>query len=215
MRPTTNLVFVGMLGLLVSLGLEQNARANEATNITYPEAIRLEPFEPRQVLVIEPDLVSPMVANTAISQDDAELALSVAKGFGEYYKEVFLLQMVTMKIESDFRHLDMNGTGDVGIMQLNKVTWDGHRKHFGADWNPYNRTDNIKGGTKEILQCAEKATKLHPEDWIRWTYIYYNRGKWVEQSTKWTDYNFRNTSFVRANKFKTYFDLYNEFLQIF
>lgn len=187
----------------------------EATDgVAYrPEVI--EPFSYRdEVMEIEPDLISPMVTNTAIQQEDAELALEVAKTY-EDYQEVFLLQMTVMKIESDFVHLDMNQSGDVGIMQLNNATWEGHRKVNGADWSPYNKYDNIVGGTQEILRCAEQARERHPEDWKRWAYIYYNRGKSVEVSQRWQDQSFRETSYVRADKFEHYLNLYANYLELF
>lgn len=173
-------------------------------------------LEPREYPSVtrEKDMVTPMVANTDIEAEDAEIALEVAKTY-EDYEQVFLLQMVIMKIESDFTHLDMNQSGDVGIMQLNNATWEGHRKRLGEDWDPYNKLDNITAGTHEVIQCAKQAHERHPEDWIRWTYIYYNRGKSVEVSNKWKDENFRYTSFVRADKFKHYYDMYRNYFEIF
>ena len=179
-----------------------------------PSRFQVEPSVIFESLVVEPDLITPMVENTAIQKSDAELALQVAKTY-DHYEEVFLLQMVVMKIESDFVHLDMNQSGDVGIMQLNNATWEGHRKRLGDDWNPYDRLDNIIAGTHEILQCVKQAYERHPEDWVRWSYIYYNRGKSVEVSNKWKDESFRHTSFVRADKFQHYYDLYRSYFEIF
>lgn len=177
--------------------------------ISEPEVELVEP----EVELVEPevDLVQAMVDNTAITKKDADLALQVAKSYNNY-KEVFLLQMTVMKIESDFVHLGMNESGDVGIMQLNDATWEGHKARLGNDWSAYDILDNIEAGTHEILQCVEKAKELHPADWIRWSYIYYNRGKSVEYSHKWQDEGYRETSFVRADKFSTYYHKYQEIL---
>ena len=157
--------------------------------------------------------------------DDVDIlrALNAAENrIMDEYIRVTALVLATMEVESNFRYINCknsNGTVDYGIMQVNDVVIP-HIKEALGDWiDPINnKNHNVEAGSWEIHECYLKAKDKHPEDVIWWTYAYYNRGLYFENTDAWKNKNHPNHEAVkkqaneRSNKFKECYNSYYEAL---
>lgn len=165
--------------------------------------------------------------NLEISEADAMRALKSSENriLDEYIRTTALV-LATMNTESNFKYKtnnNSNNTKDYGIMQVNDVVIPHLREALGEDLDPINnRNDNVEGGSWEIYECYSKAKDKHPEDVIWWTYAYYNRGLYFENTDAWK--NRKNPSYEAVHKqadarskiFKdAYTFYYNELIEIF
>ena len=138
------------------------------------------------------------------------------------YIRVAALVLATMETESGFRYIsstNKNGTVDHGIMQVNDVVIPHLKDALGEQIDPINsKDDNVEGGSYEIYECYLKAKDKHPEDVIWWTYAYYNRGQFFENTDAWKNPNNKNYQAVhkqaneRSKKFKKTYNAYYEAL---
>ena len=162
--------------------------------------------------------------NPSLSIDklDAMRALKSAENrVMDEYIRLTALVLATMNTESNFTYKvneNSNGTKDYGIMQVNDVVISHIKEALGENIDPINnKTDNVESGSWEIYDCYIQAKEKHPEDVIWWTYAYYNRGKYFENTDAWK--NPKNSSYeavhkqaeTRSNIFKeAYTYYYNE-----
>lgn len=120
----------------------------------------------------------------------------------DYYKRVALI-LATMETESDFKKINCrnsNGTIDYGIMQINSSVIPTIKKALGSKVSclKTKNSHNIEAGSYEIITlCYNKAKKNHPSNVIWWTYAYYNRGLYFENTYGWK-YN-RSAVYKQAN----------------
>lgn len=161
-----------------------------------------------------------------IDEMDAIRALKSSENriLDEYIRMVSLV-LATMNVETNFTHKvneNINGTKDYGIMQVNEVVIPHIKEALGEDIDPINnKSENIESGSWEIYDCYNQAKEKHPEDVIWWTYAYYNRGKYFENSDVWK--NPKNPNYnkvhkqanIRSNQFKKTYEFYhNELIEI-
>lgn len=146
-----------------------------------------------------------------INEKDAEKLLEVIE---EYYNDdkenMLALLLTTMEIETNFKNIsssNKNGTKDYGIMQLNDVTIKGCDENL----DPIHSTkDNIIVGAGHIVECYNKAKEKYPTDAIWWTYSYYNRGLYFENTEAW-----KHGGYKLANKKSSEFrNNFNSYLQL-
>ena len=138
------------------------------------------------------------------------------------YIRIAALVIATMEIETSFKYItseNKNGTADHGIMQVNDIAIPHVKDALGENIDPINnKNHNVEAGSWEIYECYLKAKEKHPENAIWWTYVYYNRGLYVESTDAWKNPNnpnhkaVRNQANVRSNKFKESFEAYYEAL---
>ena len=108
----------------------------------------------------------------------------------EYYKRVAII-LAVMETESGFRQVNSKNTGgsvDYGIMQINECTIPTVKKALGDSVKDlkYKNSDNIEAGSYVILDlCYNKAKEKHPEDVMLYTFGYYNRGLYFENTKSW------------------------------
>lgn len=143
--------------------------------------------------------------NPSLSIDklDAMRALKSAENrvIDEYIRITALI-LATMNTESNFTYktnTNSNGTKDYGIMQVNDVVIPHLKEALREDIDPINnKTDNVESGSWEIYDCYLQAKEKHPEDVIWWTYAYYNRGKYFENTDAWK--NKSNPNYKEVHK---------------
>lgn len=138
------------------------------------------------------------------------------------YIRVAALVLATMETETGFKHMvheNANGTKDYGIMQVNEVVVSHLKEALGEHIDPINnKNHNVEGGSWEIYECYLKAKDKHPEDVIWWTYAYYNRGMYFENTEAWKNKNHpshekvHKQADIRSNKFKECYNAYYEAL---
>lgn len=138
----------------------------------------------------------------------------------EEYIRVLSLILATMETETNFKYItcnNTNGTKDHGIMQVNDAIIPDIKEVLGDNIDPINNKDhNVEAGSWEIYECYLKAKNKHPEDVIWWTYAYYNRGLYFENTDSWKNPNnsnykkVHNQANVRSNKFKECYNAYYE-----
>lgn len=139
----------------------------------------------------------------SIDKLDAMRALKSAENrvIDEYIRLSALI-LATMNTESNFSYKvneNLNGTKDYGIMQVNDVVIPHIKEALGDNIDPINnKSDNVEGGSWEIYECYSKAKDKHPEDVIWWTYAYYNRGLYFENTDAWK--NPANSSYEAVHK---------------
>lgn len=125
---------------------------------------------------------------------------------------VFIMNVVIMELESGFNQNTIGNnptTKDYGIMQINETTKDMLEDALDRKLNIENSLyDNIDAGSYIIFTCYEKALKKHPTDSLWWTYVYYNRGLYVENSDSWKGGKSFNQANIRSNKF---IETYNKY----
>lgn len=134
------------------------------------------------------------------------------------YLRVTSLVLATMETESNFKYIEntnSNNTTDHGIMQVNDVAIPHIKEALGEHMDPANNKDhNVEGGSWEIHECYLKAKDKHPEDVIWWTYAYYNRGMYFENTDAWknpSNPNYKavhNQANVRSKIFKEAYNAY-------
>lgn len=109
---------------------------------------------------------------------------------GDYYQRVALI-LATMETESNFKQINCrnsNGTIDYGIMQINSSIIPTIKKALGSKVSclKTKNSHNIEAGSYEIISlCYNKAKKNHSDNVIWWTYAYYNRGLYFENTYGW------------------------------
>ena len=180
------------------------------------------------IRVIRPDLIEKIkeIGNERkkdIQEMDILRALKSSENrVMEEYIRIASLVLATMEIESNFKYItneNNNGTKDYGIMQVNDVIIPHMKEALGEELDPINsKDDNVEGGSYEIYECYLKAKEKHPENVIWWTYAYYNRGLYFENTDAWKDPS--NPAYekthkqanIRSEKFISIFNAYYEAL---
>lgn len=176
------------------------------------------------IRVIRPDLIEKIKEivkerEKEIEEVDILRALKSSENrVMEEYIRIASLVLAVMEIESNFKYLvneNSNGTKDYGIMQVNDVIIPHMKEALGNELDPINsKDDNVEGGSYEIYECYLKAKEKHPEDVIWWTYAYYNRGLYFENTDAWKNPNnpaykkVHNQANVRSEKFIKIFNAY-------
>lgn len=106
---------------------------------------------------------------------------------GEFL-ELFAINVTIMEIESGFDE-DLIGhnptTKDYGIMQVNSSVIETAEKELGVEIDVLNLYDNVNAGSWEVYTCFSLAKEKHPDNVLWWTYVYYNRGLYVENTKSW------------------------------
>lgn len=183
------------------------------------------------IRLMRPSLIETIKAiveknNNEIKEADILRALSSSENrIMEEYIRILCLILATMEIETNFNYktnTNNNGTKDHGIMQVNDAIIPHIKDALGQWIDPVNsKDDNVEAGSYEVYECYLKAKDRHPEDVIWWTYAYYNRGLYFENTDSWknpnnSDYKkVHNQANVRSEKFKkTYLKYYNELINL-
>ncbi|MEG1494674.1 MAG: transglycosylase SLT domain-containing protein [Bacilli bacterium] len=151
------------------------------------------------IRLIRDDLIS--TVKEVVKSRDREIAeIDVLRALNstenrimDEYIRVASLILATMETETGFKHMvhkNPNGTVDYGIMQVNEVVVPHVKEALGKHMDPINNKDhNVDAGSYEIYECYLKAKEKHPEDVIWWTYAYYNRGMYFENTEAWKNIN--------------------------
>lgn len=133
----------------------------------------------------------------------------------DYYTRVALI-LATMETESDFRkinHRNSNGSIDYGVMQVNSSVIPTIKKALGSKvtYLKTRTSHNIEAGSYEIISlCYNKAKKKHSGNTIWWTYAYYNRGLYFENTYGWK--HNRSAIYKQANaRSKIFINKYNRY----
>ena len=130
------------------------------------------------------------------------------------FLNLFVLNVTIMEIESNFTE-DIKGINststDHGIMQINSMVIETAEKELGRILDVENNLyDNIDTGSWEVFECYSKAKDKHPDNVLWWTYVYYNRGLFVENTTAWKT----GLAYDQANtRSKIFLNTYNKYCE--
>lgn len=204
--------------------LQQQVEDIQKTNEQLKEKLSIKINSESDIRVIRDDLIDSIKEivkerNRDIEQVDILRALNATENrIMDEYLRVAALILATMETESNFEYItneNTNGTVDHGIMQVNDVVIPHLKEALGENIDPINsKDDNVEGGSWEIYECYLKAKDKHPEDVIWWTYAYYNRGMYFENTDAWknpSNPNYKkvhNQANVRSEKFKESYNAY-------
>lgn len=128
------------------------------------------------------------------------------------FLNLFILNVSIMEVESNFIE-NIKGvnstTTDHGIMQVNSSVIKTAEKELGRKLDVRNNLyDNIDTGSWEIFECYSKAEKNHPDNVLWWTYVYYNRGLFVENTKSWKT----GAAYIQANeRSRIFLETYNKY----
>lgn len=159
-----------------------------------------------------------------IDELDAMRALKSAENrVLDEYMRLTALVLATMNTESNFTYktnTNPNGSKDYGIMQVNDSVIPYLKEALGENIDPINnKNHNVESGSWEIYDCYVQAKDKHPEDVIWWTYAYYNRGKYFENTDTWKNPKHPNydavhkQADVRSKIFKEAYEFYYDKLK--
>lgn len=136
---------------------------------------------------------------------------SVELSMGDFL-ELFAINVTIMEIESGFNQdlIGINPTSkDYGIMQINSTVIKTAEKELGKKLNvEHNLHDNVNVGSWEIYTCFEKAKEKHPDNVLWWSYAYYNRGLYFENTVGWKSGRVFNQANTRSKIFIEKFNKY-------
>lgn len=196
----------------------------QVTNQQLKEDLSIKINSESDIRVIREDIIDSVKEivesrNREIQDIDILRALnSTENRIMDEYLRVTALVLATMETESNFKYIEntnANNTTDYGIMQVNDVAIPHIKEALGEHMDPANNKDhNVEGGSWEIYECYLKAKDKHPEDVIWWTYAYYNRGQYFENTDAWKNPNnpsyndVHNQANVRSEKFKESYNAY-------
>lgn len=138
--------------------------------------------------------------------------------YEEYYTVVALI-LAVMEIESNYNEINNynnNGTIDYGVMQINSLTIPEIEEEFEELDIKESMNDNIEAGSYQIYECYKKASEKHPNDILFYTYNYYNRGLYFEDTASWKNGYCYNQAYKRSSIFiKKYYKYYNLIEKVF
>ena len=157
-----------------------------------------------------------------VKREHIELAYEICKErlepnvdltMGEFL-ELFAINVTIMEIESNFNEdLIRNNptTKDYGIMQVNSSVIKTAEKELKKKFNILNLLDNVNVGSWEIYTCFTKAKEKHPDDVLWWSYAYYNRGLYFENTQSWKT----GSCYDQANsRSQIFIDKFNKYYKI-
>lgn len=130
------------------------------------------------------------------------------------FLELFAINVTIMEIESNFNEdLICNNptTKDYGIMQVNSTVIKTAEKELKKKFNILNLHDNVNVGSWEIYTCFIKAKEKHPDNVLWWSYAYYNRGLYFENTQSWKT----GSCYDQANsRSQIFIDKFNKYYKI-
>lgn len=211
--------------------LEKNVKDNKKEIERLKEELSIKMNSHSDIRLIQPnilEMVDDIVKNHNMNIEQADILRAISSTENrimDEYIRILSLILATMEIETNFSYKtneNKNGTKDHGIMQVNDSIIPHIKEALGKQLDPVNDKDhNVEAGSYEIYECYLKAKEKHPEDVIWWTYAYYNRGMFFENTDAWKNHNnprykeVHNQANVRSEKFKkVYLKYYNELITL-